>query len=801
MRLAGLLCVGFLLPAIASAESQLAARAQTILKKNCYRCHGQDGANEGGLNYLMDAKRLVARRIVVAGDSRSSPLIQRVIGDPPDMPLDGPALSRADVATLKEWIDAGAENFSESAVEREFVSTVDINNAIGKHLDELPELDRPFARYFVLTHLYNAGIPDDELATYRSGLSLLVNSLSWGQKIEQPRPIDAAKTILHIDLRWYLWKPNTWDKQILGHYPYGVQHNDVGAKTTYELTSCTQPAVRGDWFVAAASVPPLYHNILELPASVQELQTRLGSLNLDYNLQSHQAIRAGFDKSGISLSNRLIERHKLDLTNEHGYFWISRDTINNKGRRNFFVFPLGPATAFEPKKSFEFDGGEIIFTLPNGLQAYMLTQADGQRIDAAPTNIVVDRQYPSTTVVNGLSCFRCHYSNGIIPKNDQIRNHVIKNDFSFSQKERLIIESLYQAQDKLSQVYAADSKQFREAVNATGSSSRTTDPVNVLASRFAEPLDARLAAAEVGLPESEFVRSVEASPNLRRRVGQLISGATIPRDAFAESIPAIIDDLELGIASTLENPPNLHLHEGNDSSSSTLDQSLETFVVEACATFNAVEFNSNTKIFAAWKREASFNVVISGATTDEVRLVREAIEVLNKALPASKRFSIGDDAEIHLHFAPRYELPQLYRKNHEQQISANALSASFSSVKETYISYKGTYCYVTRFDGYIARDTESESTKFNNICVQLLRSLGINAIRQITASAPSVLTPNRDGNLRGFTETDLTLARFFLNWVDTSHAEKDIRNAFGLYWEATKDQLKVEGALPILIKN
>ena len=32
----------------------LAIEAQAVLRKHCYRCHGQDGAVEGGFNFILE---------------------------------------------------------------------------------------------------------------------------------------------------------------------------------------------------------------------------------------------------------------------------------------------------------------------------------------------------------------------------------------------------------------------------------------------------------------------------------------------------------------------------------------------------------------------------------------------------------------------------------------------------------------------------------------------------------------------------------------------------------------------------
>ena len=97
----------------------------------------------------------------------------------------------------------------------------------------------------------------------------------------------------------------------------------------------------------------------------------------------------------------------------------SYDFGGNDGRKNLFAHPLGP----KGENAFEHDGGEIIFNLPNGLQAYLLVDSHGQRIDKGPPAIVSDPVQKDRAVVNGLSCMSCHVA-GIIRKQDEVREHV-----------------------------------------------------------------------------------------------------------------------------------------------------------------------------------------------------------------------------------------------------------------------------------------------------------------------------------------------------------------------------------------
>ena len=81
--------------------------------------------------------------------------------------------------------------------------------------------------------------------------------------------------------------------------------------------------------------------------------------------------------------------------------------------KNLFAHPLGP----KGENAFEHDGGEIIFNLPNGLQAYLLVGSQGQRIDKGRPAIVSDPVQKDRAVVNGLSCMSCHVAG-------MIREHV-----------------------------------------------------------------------------------------------------------------------------------------------------------------------------------------------------------------------------------------------------------------------------------------------------------------------------------------------------------------------------------------
>ena len=194
-------------------------------------------------------------------------------------------------------------------------------------------------RYFTLTHLYNAGVSEDELQTYRNAFVKLINSLSWNTDLVVPKPIDPAKTVFGIDMRDLHWNSEIW-RSIEEANPYAIRLSTPATLACVEESQTEMPSVRVDWFVFAASKPPLYHTVLNLPESDSELE-RMLRVNVEANINQEQVIRAAFNRSGVSQNNRLIEWHK----SPYGSYWKSYDFGGNVGRQNLFQFPLGPSTS------------------------------------------------------------------------------------------------------------------------------------------------------------------------------------------------------------------------------------------------------------------------------------------------------------------------------------------------------------------------------------------------------------------------------------------------------------------------
>ena len=521
---------------IADAQQPLAQQAFDILEQHCLDCHGEFGAYADAL--VIQHKRLIETQAVVPGNPDASELYVRLLGDTTDgeqMPLGQAPLDSEAIATIRRWIGAGAPNWDTiPKPKRRFITTDAMLEAIHTHLTSLTTFDRAFARYFTLTHLHNAGATNDNLRAYRNALSKLINSLSWGPRVRNPQPINSEETIFYIDLRHYEWdrENNPWYK-IEQAYPYSIPLKSGTYTALCQKTKCELPFVRADWFIATASLPPLYYDILDLPKTDLELEAQLG-VNVAANIKNAPGVRvwrAGFNESGVSNNNRVVERHEY----RYGMYWKTYDFAGNVGQQNIFTHPL----------AFKHDGGEIIFNLPNGLQAYYLSTASGARLDAAPISIVSNAGARDPVVHNGLSCMGCH-TEGMKTFEDQVRPAIEQVRAPPYNKEQVL--RLYAKRSEMKSLVRADTERYKQAIEAAGGVFGGSEPIQQLVKQFKGPINAAHAAAEVGLEQNEFVAKIRENSTLQH-IGLMVlevPKGSVKRDAWTSQFSTIVSALDRG---------------------------------------------------------------------------------------------------------------------------------------------------------------------------------------------------------------------------------------------------------------
>ena len=351
--------------------------------------------------------------------------ITRSEGDPKLMPRGGTPLDDQSIRTLETWIDNEFNKPLESLSQTHL--SLDQLELIEDHWLSLSRTDQQFAIYFTMDQ-YDEG--------YEDALRKLINSLSWNDDLIFPQPLDHNRTILYVHSKSLFWN---W--KVL---------NDI--REAYPPSrNYPQLIIPIDWFVVNASdARSLYHSILYDSRDIFH-ETNLIRNKLsppEYTARGEAASNAiqkssdptwtrhgpeffntggvyGKDSSrtdkwtsGVSKFNRVLDR----LESIYGVYWKSYDFDDNTGDSNIFI----------DGNDLRHFGNEMIFSLPNGLHAYFVTNRRGARIDVAPYTIVSHPYDPDIiidssditdpdnvgNIINGISCMKCH-SNGIIKFTDE----------------------------------------------------------------------------------------------------------------------------------------------------------------------------------------------------------------------------------------------------------------------------------------------------------------------------------------------------------------------------------------------
>lgn len=558
----------------------LTDKVHWILDQRCSQCHAGDYEPElhGTINLATFFSEKDASGKILLSDA----LVERTLrsheadgrmpkskGNPGEKGYR-PPLGAVEQETLRKWADSGRPK----EVKRDFISNNDVIKAIYTDLQSASEAEQGFFRYLTLSTLYNqsdeegnALVPD--LDPHRAAISKLMNSLSMNARITRPTAIDEAKTIYRVDLRDYEWTAADWEN-VISYYPYGITGIDRQKEQLIErFTGSKMAYLRADWFTFAAAQPPLYDQIMDKLLGFEvtgpdddvlgKLEHALG-VDRFTNLQEGRAIRAGFQYSGVSGANRLIERHELG--SHRGAYWISYDFTPQSARRaqDLTLAPLGPLDAHLTDKHdhmFEHDGGEMVYNLPNGLQGYMLTTNKGKRLDRAPIEIVQDDNRQDKVIINGISCMTCHQQ-GMRPPvrvpdlskrtlemmEDEIRP-LVEAAGTLDFREKKLLEKLYPDPAVLQAAIKTDFERFTKAdAEATMGMAGATEPIWGLYNEFRSPVTARMLAAEFGMEFDELLlqlgRESDQSETLSVISSSMERGLSMRRENLLREYIAVV---------------------------------------------------------------------------------------------------------------------------------------------------------------------------------------------------------------------------------------------------------------------
>jgi hypothetical protein len=517
--------------------------AKQVLEDYCVGCHGAQPAGNNFAN-ITDAVGLVASGKVVADDPENSPLYQMISTNmmPPAQVLKRP--EQADIDTVRTWIACGAANWTGDGPYTPVFT--DLTERMAEVLDDVRSLPTPEerldVRYLDLYPLTNAGYSEERLEQYRQMLSYVMNSLSQGPEVALLEEVGSKRALLRIRLSAYGWTPQLWE-QLAAVYPYATRYDptsqlfpisDADAESVREETGTSVPVVHADWFLAHATRPPLYHQLLGIPPRLQDLERALG-IDIATNIASGAVARAGFRDSGPSRYNRIIERHTL--APERGALWLTYDFSSNAGTSNIFLHPLD----FVPSS------GELLFHLPNGFPAFMIVDTGGNRLDTASTTTVQDSAAKDLLMENGLSCLSCHVASGFERVADELREASLGADFPA--QDLTTIQALYPEQTVLDDLFRADRQRFETASSAARLDRLERGSLHQMDDRHRDNLKLYDMAGVLGITQDELqgaVDTVGAACPPRITALTTVEDSLIPRDAFDALFAELVVCISLG---------------------------------------------------------------------------------------------------------------------------------------------------------------------------------------------------------------------------------------------------------------
>lgn len=553
MRMVALLALVFMVGKESLAQNaeltRLGKAAISLLEQHCGECHGKGMKIRGGLN-LFEKDVLRKKGLVNFTDAGASELIARVLPDGGMPPKgQGTALESGEIEVLKAWIAHGTPDeagrvaaptnaqptgnleYQDESAADEPLFGAKVLGVVYQDLLRRDQASLAETRYLSLAHMLLQDTPEATLDVYRNGLRKFFNSVTWNRSPVKLVPIDKRKTIFRVSLRDLAWTVAKWNA-IADKDPFKVDYGGALAAHVARLVPDSRGIVlRGDWFVAVASAAPVYYDLLDLPKTAYDLERLIGVSSRD-NITQGRVARAAMRVSKVSKNYRMIERHGAT----YGAYWRSYDFDGNSGKKDLFTLPLTGKD--NGTRKFEHAGGEVIFHLPNGLQAYWLEKQDGTRLDIAPTEIVSDPSRRDPRIINGISCMGCHEP-GLHVKFDDLLPRLARDPTAFGEDVD-ILRKTYKKREEMAAIFKADNDVYAGALKAAGVTEEPgRESVRALVDSFEANVTVESAAAELGITVNRFKELAKKDKRLDNVLFEL-EGSGLPRDRFIEVFPDLV---------------------------------------------------------------------------------------------------------------------------------------------------------------------------------------------------------------------------------------------------------------------
>jgi hypothetical protein len=483
------------------------------------------------------------------------------------------------------------------------------NDSVLHAADDLAQLATKASKeelyYYRYISIHN--IPRDFREDYYNCLSFVLNSLSSRPAIVRPAFGGPDNILIRINLFDYGIDPKAWDRlakndpyyhqlivrtdvistpyQVYENVPTGLYYGGDRSKPEYKqqlvtkskvetkvtkeqasaawldptavsyLIQTTQsafPILRGDWFISNVLLEPAYSDFLNVK-SLNDFK-KLTAFDARAAIKEAKATIVTSGSDGfcpkVARNNRILAR----LSTFQGYFWQTYDFKESIGERNVINNFLNDKR----------DAGEMIATLPNGLQAYLVTNEKDAPVAEGDIKIVTDPTAADGRVRNARSCVVCHSFGinqfkshfqlqvGVLPdqSNLLLYDKDIRKALGIQQRVREVFGS-----PNFDEIIADDNRIYAkaiQAVNGLTSLENATNYKTIYNGYVEELIDTRHLVFEIGLMEEEVKNILALKLNGKSNgvlVQQLLTTPiSIRRDQFEEAFA------ELALLSTIIRP-------------------------------------------------------------------------------------------------------------------------------------------------------------------------------------------------------------------------------------------------------
>jgi hypothetical protein len=329
------------------------------------------------------------------------------------------------------------------------------------------------------------------------GASKLANSLSITPRIARPETIGDG-LVLRIDIRDYGWDrslqvagtlhPDGWSA-ISAAAALGVELTGPDADRLKALTETAIPFLFAHDFVTTAVSGDLYYGLLDLPPTLAALKRQLDARMAEAPTGGTSGYRAGFTTSAFSTNIRAVERRFSSGNQSLGY-WQAFDFRDDERGSAVFSEPL----------SFEPDGTEVLFQLPNGLHGYYVANAAGRRLSEGYQSAVTSSNRSAA------DCFGCH-DDGVLSFQDQVRSRFMASAGTgeFSEPYRESVLAVYPETGRLDGMRDSANERYAAALRQAGQEGVLTEPVREISADFMDAsVVPELAAQELFVDPDEL---------------------------------------------------------------------------------------------------------------------------------------------------------------------------------------------------------------------------------------------------------------------------------------------------------